>query len=64
MYVRALLQAEPLKGYYVLTMQRATKTRHREEEVLEEVIASRMQPITEFLTKIRHPSVGQEYRRR
>lgn len=60
MYMRALLQVEPLEGYYVLTMQRATKTRHREGGVLEEVIASRMQTTPEFLTKIRYPSVGQE----
>jgi hypothetical protein len=48
MYIRALLQVEPLEGYYVLTMQRATKTRHREGEVLVEVIASRMQAIPDF----------------
>jgi len=60
MYIRALLQVEPLEGYYVLTMQRATKTRHREGEVLEEVIASRMQPAPAFLYKIRYPSIGQE----
>jgi hypothetical protein len=60
MYIRALLQVEPLEGYYVLTMQRATKTRHREGEVLEEAVASRMQPIREFLTKIWYPGVGQE----
>jgi len=60
MHIRALLQVEPLEGYYVLTMQRTTKTRHREGKVLESVIASRIQPMPEFMAKIWYLSVGQE----
>jgi hypothetical protein len=59
MYIRALLQVEPLEGYYVLIMQQSMKNKHR-EDVLEEVIASRMQSISDFLMKIRYSSVGYE----